>query len=273
MSDKSAGRGHGKGRKPPPSKSHRGRGFEKGRRKQRTTGARQNGERRRGRQTRREGERPQLDIAAGGKLPRWILEELARTTSKDRRAAAQKYLEEAAAAFADGRYPKAAERAAAAKKLSSSNATIREILGLSLYRSSKWKEALQELRAFRRISGETTHLPVEMDCLRALGKDHEVEKAWGQLHELGGRRETMREGKVVYGSHLLDQGRPEDAWRVVNPKKLEKNPEESALRQWYVAVRAATHLGDHDTARKLLKAITAADPSFPGISELEKELA
>lgn len=201
------------------------------------------------------------------------MDELARTTSKDRRAAAQKFLEEAASAFADARYPKAADRASAAKKLSPSNATIREILGLALYRSSKWKEALQELKTFRRISGETTHLPVEMDCLRALGKDHEVEKAWGQLHELGGRRDTMREGRVVYGSFLLDQGRPQDAWKVVNPKKLEKNPEESALRQWYVAVRAAIHLGDQDTARKLLKAITAADPAFPGVGELEKELA
>jgi hypothetical protein len=275
MSDKTA-RGHDKGRKPPPTKSHRGRTFEgsRGRGKGGYRSRRGRASEVSGRERRDQGqtERPQLEITAGGQLPKWIREEVTRSTRKDRRPATLKALEQAASAFADGRYPKAAEHANAAKEMSSSNATIREILGLSLYRSSKWKEALQELKAFRRISGETTHMPVEMDCLRALGRDHDVEKVWGQIHELGGRPEMMREAKVVYGSHLLDMGQPEDAWKVTNPKKLTKDPHESDLRQWYVAVRAAAHLGDTETAQQLLRAISEAEPGFPGLSELEKEL-
>ena len=131
------------------------------------------------------------------------------------------------------------------------------------------KAALKELRGFRRIAGETTHMPVEMDCLRALERSDDVDKVWRELKHLGGRPDTFREARVVYGSHLLDTGRPREAWQVVNPKRLEEHPHEAELRQWYVAARVATHLGDSDAAGQILAAITAADPAFPGLDELE----
>ncbi len=178
-------------------------------------------------------------------------------------------LEDAAGAFADARYGKAVEHAERAKQASSSNATIREILGLANYRLGRWEAALKELRGFRRIAGETTHMPVEMDCLRALERSDDVDKVWRELKHLGGRPDTFREARVVYGSHLLDTGRPREAWQVVNPKRLEEHPHEAELRQWYVAARVATHLGDSDAAGQILAAITAADPAFPGLDELE----
>ncbi len=144
---------------------------------------------------------------------------------------------------------------------------------MSYYRMGRWKEALKELRGFRRIAGETTHMPVEMDCLRALERTGDVEKVWAQLHELGGRRDTMTEARVVYGSYLLDVGRLAEAWKVINPKKIHKEADESSLRQWYVAARVAAHLGDDSSARQLVGAITAADPGFPGLDQLEKEIA
>jgi len=269
--------GHSKGRKPPSSKGHRGSGY----------GASRGGRGRYGRtgdggfQPRREGQgrgkdsgtRPQLDLSAGAQLPRWIQEEVNRSTRKERRQAVLQYLEAAAEAFADAKYGKAAQRAEQAKEASSSNATIREILGLSYYRLGRWKDALKELRGFRRIAGETTHMPVEMDCLRALERSHDVEKVWAQLHDLGGRRDTMREGRVVYGSYLLDAGRLDEAWKVINPKKIHKEADESSLRQWYVAARVAARLGDNSSARQLVSAITTADPGFPGLDQLEQEIA
>ena len=115
-------------------------------------------------------------------------------------------------------------------------------------------------------------MPVEMDCLRALDRPEDVEKVWEDLKSLGGRPDTFHEARVVYGSHLLDQGRAKDAWEVVNPKRLEEHPHEAALRQWYVAARAATHLGDNDSAGQIVAAITAADPAFPGLDELESAI-
>lgn len=262
--------GHSKGRKPPMSKSHKGYGGGGKSGYRNRKGGQPGRNTRSGRGRRRNGDsRPELQLTAGAQLPKWVLEEVNRTTRKERRQAALQHLEAAAAAFAEARYGKAIERAEQAKKATSANATIREILGLSLYRSGRWEQALKELRTFRRISGETTHLPVEMDCLRALDRPHGVEKAWHELHQLGGRPDTMREGKVVYGSFLLDSGRAQDAWKVVNPRKIGEQPPESALRQWYVAARVAAHLGDAASARQLIDAISAADPAFPGLDELE----
>ncbi|MGI9610009.1 MAG: tetratricopeptide repeat protein [Acidimicrobiia bacterium] len=260
--------GHNKGRKPPPNKAHKGYGRKSGSgRNQGGKGGRQGGRDSRGRAG--ESSRPQLDLTVGSQLPKWIQEEVTRTTRKERRAAVMQGLEAAAEAFAAARYGKAVEQAERAKKASPSNATIREILALSLYRLSRWEPALQELRTFRRIAGETTHMPVEMDCLRALDRSDDVDKVWGELKHLGGRPDTFREARVVYGSHLLDAGRAKDAWQVVNPKRLEEHPHEAELRQWYVAARVAAHLSDTESAAKILAAITAADPAFPGLDELE----
>lgn len=261
--------GHSKGRKPPVSKSHKGYGGGRGKGGYRGDGnSDPRGGRRRGR-PRSEDARPTLELTAGAQLPKWVLEEVTRTTRKERRQAALQNLEAAAEAFAEARYGKAIERAEQAKKASSANATVREILALSLYRSGRWDQALKELRTFRRISGETTHMPVEMDCLRALDRPDGVERVWHELHQLGGRPDTMREGKVVYGSFLLDSGRAQDAWKVVNPRKIGAQPPESSLRQWYVAARVAAHLGDAGSARQLINAIASADPGFPGLDELE----
>lgn len=261
-------RGHSKGRKPPTGKSHKGHGRGKSYGKRTGSGG---GGKRGGSGRRKSGDtpRPQLDLTAGSQLPKWIQEEVTRTTRKERRAAVMQSLESAAEAFAAGRYGKAVEHAERAKQASPSNATVREILALSLYRLGRWRDALKELRGFRRVAGETTHMPVEMDCLRALDRPDDVEKVWDELKHLGGRPDTFREARVVYGSHLLDRGKAREAWQIVNPKRLEENPHESELRQWYVAARVATHLGDTDAAAQILAAITAADPAFPGLDELE----
>lgn len=262
--------GHNKGRKPPVSKSHKGQGRGAGGYGGKRGGKSGGGSGRRDPRGRTdEPPRPRLDLTVGSQLPKWIQEEVTRTTRKERRAAVMQSLESAADAFADARYGKAVENAERAKQASPSNGTIREILALSLYRLGRWEPALKELRTFRRIAGETTHMPVEMDCLRALERPEDIDKVWDELKHLGGRPDTFREARVVYGSHLLDAGRAKDAWRVVNPKRLEEHPHEAELRQWYVAARVAAHLGDDQSATKILSAITAADPAFPGLDELE----
>ena len=87
------------------------------------------------------------------------------------------------------------------------SATIRETIGIAAYRIGDWSTALTELRAYRRMAGETTHLPIEMDVLRALGRKKDVEKAWQELEKRGGHGLVMNEGRIVYASYLLDEGR------------------------------------------------------------------
>ena len=181
-------------------------------------------------------------------------------------------LADAAHSFAAGKYQQALPKLIEAKKLSSATATIRELLGLTHYHLGQWDKALQELRTFRRLSGETTHMAEEMDCLRALDRPADVEKTWKLFKELGGSGLERSEAKVVYASFLLDVGRAKDAWSVVAPKRIEKDAPEHALREWYVASRAAAALGDAEAATKLADAIESRDAQFPGLGELRDSI-
>lgn len=208
--------------------------------------------------------------AVEGELPRWITDSLARVTPKHKLANATEHLQKAAKAFADGRHGISLAQAEAAKELSPREATIRELIGLSAYRLGRWDVALRELRTFRRFTGETIHVPVELDVLRALDRPKDVEDLWSQFQRFDAERETRDEAKVVFASFLLDRGEDRRAWEVTGPKRLENEPRESELRVWYVAARAAHRLGDGTTARRLYETIEATDPAFPGLDELDR---
>lgn len=206
-------------------------------------------------------------------LPNWVIEGVVRVTPADRIAPTLEALGAASEALADGRFQAAMKHGMRAKSLAPQDATIRETIGIAAYRLGDWKTALAELRAYRRMAGETTHLPIEMDVLRAQGRSRDVEEAWKELKKRGGHGLVMNEGRIVYASFLLDQGRAPDAWKIVDPGRLEQDPNEGHLRLYYVAARVAAALGDRETARRLSDAIVLSDPSFPGWEQLQSEIA
>ncbi len=206
--------------------------------------------------------------AGAANLPRWMKDEIRRLTRKDRQDATLQVLAKAVKAFGKEDYGAAHRELAKAKQLSPRSPAVRELLGLSGYRLQEWQEALAELRAYRRLAGETTYMPMEMDSLRALDRDGDVEKTWGLFLELGGNRPTEAEARVVYGSYLLDQGRPEEAWEVTGPSRLARDPRDYELRIWFVAARAALALDQVAAAKKLTAAIRKADPDLPGLADL-----
>lgn len=209
----------------------------------------------------------------GGQLPKWVRDEIIRSTPKDRREPALQHLSKAMEFFADERYPAAATDLRKAKQLSPRSATVRELLGLSSYRSGNWEEGLRELRTFRRITGDLIHYPVEMDCLRALGRDEDVIKAWDRLGDYDISATINHEARVVYASFLLDQGRARDAWPVIKPGRLVASPTQGELRRWYVAARVAMAAGDKDAARRLVAALDEQEPDFEGVDDLRQALA
>lgn len=226
----------------------------------------------RGDDGRQKGRRRDLHGAAAN-LPNWVVEGLARVTPDRRVGAALQALGEASEAFAEGAYHRAMRKALHAKELAPRDTTVRETLGLAAYRTGDWQIALAELRTFRRLAGETTHLPVEMDALRALGRDQDVETAWQTLQDRGGKPAVMKEGAVVYASYLIDKGRLDEAWDLVAPRRLRHEPFPEDLRLWYVAARVAALRSDAATASRLRNDILENDPGFPGIDELEKLIA
>jgi tetratricopeptide (TPR) repeat protein len=221
----------------------------------------------------RQDSRPRTITAAPeGTLPRWVRDEVIRATPKDRRDAAVRQLELGIAHYADERYKRAIDHLGQAKALAPQSSIIRELLGLSAYYAEQWLPALQELRAFRRFTGETMHMPVEMDALRALGRPADVDKTWELFAELGGDRDTQREAAVVYASHLLDQGRIAEAWRIIKPGRLVSPAAESEVRRWFVAARVAMAAGDKEAASRLIAAVAREDPALPGLAELQDQL-
>ena len=195
-------------------------------------------------------------------------DEIHRVTRKDRRDAALLLLSGAVDSYGDEAFPAARRRLMEAKQLSPRSSTIRELLGLSSYRCGKWDEALAELRAYRRLTGDTTHMPVEMDSLRALKRYRDVEVTWGRFVELGGNRPTEAEARVVYASYLLDRGRAAEAWTIAGPDRLSTDAQPYERRCWFVAARAALAMGETDPAAQLTEAIRRADPEMPGLEKL-----
>ena len=226
-------------------------------------------------------------VGAGADLPKWLREEVVRSTKKDRRDATLNLLSAAAGSFEEGRYAAARKKLIEAKALSSRAGAIRELLALSCYRMGNWQEALREIRTFRRITGDTTHMAVEMDSLRALERFHPlmivvgtalplillIAATWETFQELGGSKAAEAELRVVYGSFLLDQGKDRDAWEVTRPQRLTEDSPEWEIRRWYVAARAAARLGDKGTAKQIATAIEKQDPAMPGLEALHNEIA
>ena len=206
-------------------------------------------------------------------LPGNVQEDLARVTPGARVQGALEALRDAVKAYTKGQYRRALSAAERAKELAPRDATVREILGLSAYRSEEWKTSLRELRTYRRLAGEVTHLPVEMDCLRAMGRSKDVGEAFKELQRRRASAVVLKEGKVVYGSHLLDEGKAREAWMVAKPGRVIKEPFPEDLRVWFVAGRAAAALGDVSTATKLRDAISKSDPVFEGLATLDEEIA
>jgi hypothetical protein len=215
------------------------------------------------------------EITAGtGQLPRWIRDEIIHSAPKERREAAIAELEAGLTAFAEERFGKAAGALRKAKELAPRSATIREMLGLSAYQLEQWQEALRELRTYRRLTGSTDHMAIELDCQRAMGSDAiAIDKTWELFQELGGSREAEDEIRVVYASFLLDQGDTDRAWVAIKPGRLVSSPSESMLRRWAVAARVSDANGDRETARRLILAIRDADPDIPWLNKYDDLLA
>ena len=195
-------------------------------------------------------------------------EEIRLTTRKDRRTVVLKIIAEGIDAYGGENFDAAFRKLAKAKQLSPRSPSVRELLGLSAYRLEKWGEALAELRAYRRIAGDTSYMPAEMDSLRALGRDADVEKTWKKFGELGGSRPAEAEARVVYGAFLLDRGRPAEAWAVTRTSRLPLNAPHYELRRWFIAARAALEIGDTEAAGQLAGAVHRADPRMEGLDEL-----
>jgi len=89
-------------------------------------------------------------------------------------------------------------------------AIVREAAGITAYHAGEWAEALGELRAVRRMTGDSSHLPVMVDCERALGRP---ERALDLAAEAGKDlpRDIAIELRIVAAGARRDMGQVDAA--------------------------------------------------------------
>lgn len=150
----------------------------------------------------------------------------------------------------------------------------RELLGLSLYRMGKWKEAIDELEIFREQTHSTEQHPVLMDCHRARGRWADVEALWAELGEASPAAEIVTEGRIVLAGAQADQGDLDKAIRTLQAGwKLPKRPQDHHLRRAYALADLYDRAQKAARARELFTWIAGHDPRFADVKSRVKALS
>jgi tetratricopeptide (TPR) repeat protein len=141
-------------------------------------------------------------------------------------------------------------------------AGVRELAGLSAYRSGKWRDALRHLQAYSAMSDSTEHIPVLMDCQRALRKPKKVAELWTELRQLSPDPDVLSEGRMVAAGSLAEMGDLTGAIALLSSAgatKALRNPSNRHIRQWYLLADFYERAGDVPRAREFFERVAKVD--------------
>src|SRR6478752_997597 len=123
---------------------------------------------------------------------------------------------EASQAYDEGRERDAVRMLRPLVKAMPGSPSVRELLGLSLYRSGQYAAAAEQLEAYVSITGEVDQHPVLMDCARARRDDDRVDELWRELAEVSPGAALVTEGRIVLAGSLADRGRLKEAVELLS---------------------------------------------------------
>jgi predicted Zn-dependent protease len=140
-------------------------------------------------------------------------------------------------------------------------AVVREAAGLTAYRAGEYSDALKELRAHRRMTGSSEHLPVMADCERGLGRPQRAleiaaDPAFDRLPV-----EVRAEMRIVAAGARQDLAQPEAALVTLQGPELSRQrstPWWARLATAYADALLA--VGRDDEATQWLQRAADADP-------------
>ncbi|MGZ4734218.1 MAG: tetratricopeptide repeat protein [Acidimicrobiia bacterium] len=147
--------------------------------------------------------------------------------------------------------------------------SVRELLGLALYRSGQYAAAAEQLAVYVEITGEVDQHPVLMDCARARKDFARVDELWRELAEVSPSGELVTEGRIVYAGALADRGEIREAIAVLGrradatPKRVRPHH----LRLWYALADLEERSGNLPRARTLFDRVRRADAGFADVAE------
>jgi tetratricopeptide (TPR) repeat protein len=217
----------------------------------------------------RESDRPRRDRKPSTEihLGDGITRELTASARPGKAEILVKVFADAMSAYADGDLEKAVRLGEQAKQMALRSTNVREFLGLAFYSSERWKEAVRELAAFRRMSGSTAQNHVIADCYRAQGKPEKALEYCDEM-DMTVPEEVYYEGHLVAASALADMNRLEEA--VGRLLRLDLNPKEVGehhLRVWYVLADLLERLGRFTQAKRWFQAVVDTDGELTDAQE------
>ncbi|MEM8706172.1 MAG: hypothetical protein AAGE98_06925 [Actinomycetota bacterium] len=150
----------------------------------------------------------------------------------------------------------------------------RELMGLTLYRLGKWKDAVEHLESFRELSGSTEQHPVLADAHRALGHWDDVDELWAELGEASPSAELIVEGRIVVAGAKADQGDLTSAIRILEQGwKPPKRPMGHHLRRAYALADLYDRAGRAPRARQLFSWVEGHAPDLADVRQRVKALS
>ena len=211
---------------------------------------------------------------AGG-LPADVVAELRGTARPGKADAAISRLERAVRLLQRGDARGSIAEGLKAKALAPRSPSVREVLGMGLYHLDRYREALSELQAYRRMSGRADQNHLIADCLRDAGRP---ERAVPLAEEaLASRRVPLAnkaEAVIVAASALADQGKYDQALgllRRVRTSDEVAGPE--VLRVWYVMGDILSRSGRREDAARQFRKIVRHDPAAYDAAERLAQLS
>jgi tetratricopeptide (TPR) repeat protein len=178
--------------------------------------------------------------------------------------------ESAYGAYERGRFQDALRAIKPVADEAPSVAAVRELAGLAAYRCGRWRSAAGHLEAFGRLGDSTEHLPVLMDCQRALHKPKKVAALWGELRHSSPDPDVLAEGRIVAAAALADAGDLSGAIAMLSSagaSKALRNPSERHVRQWYLLADLYERAGDVPKAREYFERVFRSDPEAYDVAE------
>ncbi len=148
-----------------------------------------------------------------------------------------------------------------AKELAPRSGAVREVLGIALYRAERFRDALRELQAYRRMTGRLDQNHLIADCYRALGA---LAKAIDPVREALKARlpdEVRAEAAIVGASALADLGRFTEALSMLRASPSgDRLSRDFDLRVWYVTGDILERSGRPGEAAEEFQRIVRHDP-------------
>lgn len=148
-----------------------------------------------------------------------------------------------------------------------SAASVRELLGLTLYQLGRWRPAATELEAFRELTDALDQNPVLADCYRAVGRHTDAEELWEELRQASPSAELVAEGRIVAAGSLADRGLLADAIRLLESAPRGKKAREHHLRTAYALADLRERAGDVSRARELFAWVAGVDDGFADVRQ------